>query len=115
MLARNMARTGFPPTTAKTRSGQWPSDRAPDSRDATRMTGSRAPCLRREGRYPLGAAVGVLAASTAGRDLERLEGAGCPPALPPAELVLLRGDSSDEDTELFVGAARRQLLATKGQ
>lgn len=56
-----------------------------------------------------GAAVGVLAASTAGPGLEILKGPGAPPPLPPAELVLLRGRVRDQDVSLFVDGARRQF------
>lgn len=57
-----------------------------------------------------GFAVGVLAESTAGPGLERIDARDAPPALAPAELVLLRGDSRDEDVRLFVSGARDQLL-----
>jgi len=56
-----------------------------------------------------GAAVGVLAASTAGPGLEILSGSSAPPPLPPAEIVLLRGRVRDEDASLFIGGARRQF------
>ena len=55
------------------------------------------------------AAVGVLAASTAGPDLQAIRGSNAPPLLAPAKLVLLRGKSKDEDVRLFVTGARNQL------
>lgn len=56
-----------------------------------------------------GFAVGVLATSTAGGELERIPDAAAPPALAPAELVLLPGTSRDLDVELLVSAVREQL------
>jgi DNA-binding transcriptional LysR family regulator len=56
-----------------------------------------------------GAAVGVLAASTAGPELQRMRGSNAPPLLAPARLVLLRGDSADDDARLFISGARSQL------
>lgn len=56
-----------------------------------------------------GFAVGVLAASTAGPDLERLQGINALPEPAPAELILLRGGAPDEDVRLFVDGAREQL------
>jgi len=57
-----------------------------------------------------GFAVGVLAASTAGTDLEAISGPATPPPLSAAELVLLRGASQAADAELLVSGARQQLL-----
>lgn len=56
-----------------------------------------------------GAAVGVLAVSTAGAGLETVRGAGAPPALAPAELVLVTGASGKREEELFVSGGRRQF------
>lgn len=56
-----------------------------------------------------GFAVGVLAESTAGPDLEVTRDPNAPPALAPAELVLLRGALRDADVNLFVSSTRDQL------
>lgn len=56
-----------------------------------------------------GLAVGVLAASTAGPDLEQIQGGNAPPQLAPAELVLLPGRAHDADVKLLVDGARAQL------
>lgn len=56
-----------------------------------------------------GFAVGVLAQSTAGGDLERIPDTAAPPQLAPAELVLLPGASRDLDVELLVSVVRGQL------
>lgn len=56
-----------------------------------------------------GFAAGVLAESTAGPDLERIQHPDAPPALGPAELVLLPGASRQEDARLFISGARAQL------
>lgn len=56
-----------------------------------------------------GFAVGVLAESTAGGELAPVRGPDAPPALAPAELVLLRGGTGNEDVELLVSGARAQL------
>lgn len=56
-----------------------------------------------------GFAVGVLAASTAGAALTTVGGDNAPPALSPAELVLLRGSAPENDVQLFIDSARSQL------
>lgn len=56
-----------------------------------------------------GFAVGPLAVSTAGDDLERVGGGYALPSLPPAGLVLLRGDCPDEDAALLLDGARKQI------
>jgi len=58
-----------------------------------------------------GFAVGALARSTAGGDLAMIEGAGAPPKLAAAKLVLLRGGCADAEAALFADVARRQISA----
>jgi DNA-binding transcriptional LysR family regulator len=58
-----------------------------------------------------GFAVGALAQSTAGDELERIRGGDAPPPLPMAELVLLRGDAQDEDVARLVARVRQHHLA----
>ena len=56
-----------------------------------------------------GLAVGALGASTAGDEFEAVTGAGAPPALPPAELVLLRGPDTDAVIDELADRARERL------
>lgn len=56
-----------------------------------------------------GLAVGALGAATAGDDLEPVTGAGTPPALPPADLVLLRRPGTDAAVDELADRARERL------
>ncbi len=58
-----------------------------------------------------GFAVGPMAVSTAGTGLVRIRGGDAPPALAPAELILLRGSCRNEDIDLLVGEVR-DLVST---
>jgi|AntRauTorcE11898_2_1112593.scaffolds.fasta_scaffold00827_3 DNA-binding transcriptional LysR family regulator len=57
-----------------------------------------------------GLAVGALGLSTVTGDLERVTGEGAPAELPPAELVLLRGNTSDPVIENVAAQASERLV-----